>query len=181
MQKREIWKVLVFTIITLGIYRLYWFIKTRKEMMRLDPSIKIMSPWFLIIPTLFVLFAIGIFIVSAIQAEAKLPSYCSSSTNVNYDVSQASLAECSAEPPIWTIITFYAAIFLIGPMIAIWLWGYSKGVEKITKEKTSFPLAMIILLAVPDGIDILLVQDAFNKVSLENESPPALTNGLSAA
>ena len=179
MTNRTIWKVLVFTILTLGIYRLYWFIKTRREMMRLDPTIKILSPLYLIIPTILVVLSMGVFLVSTIQASAKIPSYCNTQSNSGAYRTNALPAECTVNQPIWPTIAFYVALLLIGPMIAIWLWGYSKGVEKITKEKTSFPLAMIILLAVPDGIDILLVQDAFNKVSEQQNTESS--NSLSAA
>lgn len=145
MQHRKIWKVFVFTILTLGIYRLYWFIKTRSEMMSLDPSIKIMSPWFFVLPVLLFALAIGLLAVSA---------------------------------SILSIILFYILIFSIGPLIAVWLWGYSQAVEKITKEKTSFAMAMVILLLVPDGIDILIIQDGFNKVA--DQAPPVTPAPITA-
>jgi len=37
-------------IVTLGIYRLYFLIKTRREIMNLKPDVKIKSPAFLLLP-----------------------------------------------------------------------------------------------------------------------------------
>ena len=62
------------------------------------------------------------------------------------------------------MILFYVALIFVGPLIALWLWGYSKAVDTITKGRTNFAIAMIVLRLVPDGIDILIVQDAFNKL-----------------
>ena len=71
---------------------------------------------------------------------------------------------------ILSIILFYIGIIAVPLLMAIWLWKYSKAVEVITKEKMSFAIALLVLLAVPDGIDILIVQDSFNKLALETES-----------
>lgn len=49
MKKRSIGKMFVLTIVTLGIYRLYWFIKTRKEMMSIA-DVDIPSPFLLLAP-----------------------------------------------------------------------------------------------------------------------------------
>ncbi len=165
MKKRVIWKMFALTIITLGIYRLYWFIKTRKELMKLNPKIKSMSPMFIVIPVLLIVAAFGFFIFSAIQSTSSIPNYCNNFSSSSQQFTQSTAAECQTDVSILPILLFYLAIFLIFPMVVIWLWSYSKGVEKATKEKTSFALAMIVLLLVPDGIDILIIQDAFNKLS----------------
>jgi len=68
-------------------------------------------------------------------------------------------------PQIGAMALVYVAVFAVMPLTAIWLWKYSKGVEAVTHEKMNFAIAMLVLLAVPDGIDILIVQDAFNKIA----------------
>lgn len=168
MKKRVIWKMFALEIITLGIYRLYWLIKTRKEMMDSDAEIKILHPLILISPVFLVIAAVVPFVISMVSSASKIPKYCST-----YSSSSSLPTECQANPEIWTIILLYAGIFLIFPIVLVWLWGYAKGVEKITKEKMSFPVALLIMYAVPDGIDILLVQDAFNKVSQSPAAAPA--------
>lgn len=168
MKKRIIWKMFALEIITIGIYRLYWLIKTRREMMDSDPEIKIMHPVVLVAPVFIAITATITFILSMISVALNIPEYCAA-----YSSSNNIPVECQAGPEAWTAVLFYVGIFLIFPLVLIWLWGYAKGVEKITKEKMSFPLALLILYAVPDGIDILLVQDAFNKVDQVPTTVPA--------
>jgi len=67
--------------------------------------------------------------------------------------------------PLVAILALYAAIPLTIILVVVWEWSYSHGVEAITDAKLSFALSLIILLLVPDGIDILIIQDYFNKVA----------------
>lgn len=136
MKKRSIGKMLLLTIVTLGIYRLYWFIKTRSEMKSIA-DVDIPTPWIFLLPVFGYVFGIAILIAS------------SSSVGSN---------------PIG-LLAFYALLFGSFIVMALWLWKYSKAVEVVTDEKMSFALSLLILLAVPDGIDILIVQDYFNKVA----------------
>jgi hypothetical protein len=166
MKKRIIWKMFALTIVTLGIYRLYWFVKTRREMMNLNPNIKILSPLWLFLPVILVVVSIGVFIATLVQSTSNMPSYCKTLdyTSSNFETREALPDECESDAPVWGILLLYGSIFLFYPLVVIWLWGYSKGVETITGGHTSFAIALIILLLVPDGIDILIVQDSFNKL-----------------
>lgn len=139
------------TILTLGIYRLYWFAKTREEMMNLRKDLKIPHIVWLVAPILVVVSAIVFFIASGAAT---------------HEAGDADLTGTQ----ILSIILFYIGIIAVPLLMAIWLWKYSKAVEVITKEKMSFAIALLVLLAVPDGIDILIVQDSFNKLALETES-----------
>ncbi len=167
MKKRSIWKMLVLSIVTLGIYQLYWYIKTRREMMALDPKVKILSPWLLVVPALIVIASFIIFFVSMVSDAANLPSYCQ-----NYDqygtASSLTPEECRVDAQVWPIALLYISILLIWPLTVVWLWGYSKGVEIVTKGKTSFAVALHVLLVVPYGIDILIIQDGFNKLGAKS-------------
>jgi hypothetical protein len=136
MKKRSIVKMLLLEIVTLGIYRLYWFIKTRKEMMTLA-NVDIPTPWIFVMPLFGYIFGFVILIASSLDGNSN---------------------------PV-AMLLFYAIIFASFIVYALWLWKYSKAVEVITNEKMSFALSLLILLAVPDGIDILIVQDYFNKVT----------------
>jgi len=179
MKKRSIWKMFVLTILTLGMYRLYWFVKTRREMMNLNPTVKIMSPLFLFIPVILVVVAVGAFIFSSVRTVANQPSYCrttayQSGSSFDYGSRPVPPPECRSGAPAWGIGLIYASILVFYPLIVIWLWGYSKGVEVITGGHTSFAIALIILLLVPDGIDILIIQDSFNKLV---DVPPTANPG----
>lgn len=167
MKNRVIWKMFALTIVTLGIYRLYWFVKTRGEMMLKNSSVKILSPALLIMPLVLVVLAFITFFAATVNLYSR-PSHC----NTNYKTTPGQYysissppKECQADPPVWPILLLYASFFLVWPLVIIWLWSYSRGVEIITGGKTSFAMSLLILLLVPDGIDILIIQDSFNKLS----------------
>jgi hypothetical protein len=168
MKNRVIWKMLVLTIVTLGIYRLYWFVKTRREMMDNDSSIKILSPFVVVIPFVLVIASVVFLIFSTVQSIKDIPEYCENYTSSSYN--RPDECELGAESAI-SFFFVYASILLTFPFVLAWLWSYSKGVEKITNEKMGFAISLLILYLVPDGIDILLVQDAFNKISPNVETP----------
>lgn len=143
MKKRSIGKMLLLEIVTLGIYRLYWFIKTRAEMKSVA-DVDIPTPWIFLLPVFGYVAGISLLIAT------------SSSTSPNP----------------FGILIFYALLFASFIVMALWLWKYSKAVEVVTNEKMSFALSLLILLAVPDGIDILVVQDYFNKVAIDKNHSP---------
>lgn len=147
------------TVVTLGIYRLYWFVKTRSEMMQLNKDIKIPSVLWLVAPLLLVILAIGFFIFNGDFSS-------SDETAKNLTTNQ-----------IFSMAFFYLTLLVAPLLVAIWLWKYSKGVEVVSGEKMSFAIALLILLAVPDGIDILIVQDTFNKIAAKTQSGPVLNPG----
>ncbi len=137
MKKRSIGKMLLLTIVTIGIYRLYWFIKTRAEMKSIA-NVDIPTPWIFAIPFFGYVFGIGLLVVSTDSYRGSNPV---------------------------ALLVFYGILFASFLIIALWLWRYSKAVEIVTNEKLSFALSLIVLLAVPDGIDILIIQDYFNKLA----------------
>ena len=147
------------TIVTLGIYRLYWFVKTRSEMMQLNKDIKIPSVLWLVAPLLLVILAIGFFIFNGDFSS-------SDETAKNLTTNQ-----------IFSMAFFYLTLLVAPLLVAIWLWKYSKGVEVVSGEKMTFAIALLILLAVPDGIDILIVQDTFNKIAAKAQSGPVPNPG----
>jgi hypothetical protein len=52
---------------------------------------------------------------------------------------------------------------IIVPLVNIWwMWKYSEGVEKVTKEKMSSVIAFILLLVL-GNIGEAVIQDSFNK------------------
>lgn len=164
MKNRVIWKMFALTLLTLGIYRLYWFVKTRKEIIKLNPKIKIISPVYFFIPLFIVVLSVVLLMMTSIQSAANRPSYC----NQNYQsgtLDNKEVTPCEDYQPIWPLLFLYFSFVVVWPLVFIWLWSYSKAVEVITKGKTSFAMSLLVLLAVPDGIDILIIQDGFNKLS----------------
>ena len=114
------------TVVTLGIYRLYWFAKTRAEMMNLNKDIKIPHIIWLVAPVLIVVAAVAMFISSgAATASEKVGGDAMTGLQIG------------------SIIAFYVSILAVPVLMAIWLWKYSKGVEVVTGEKMSFSLAAL--------------------------------------
>lgn len=64
----------------------------------------------------------------------------------------------------------YFSLIVVFPLLGWWYWKYAQAVEQITHEKLSFPITMLIMLAVPDIFDMLIIQESFNKLG---ESNPA--------
>jgi len=187
MKKRSIGKMFLLTIVTLGIYRLYWFIKTRSELMA-RTKIKIPSPWILIAPAL-VLIAIVIAVISSTSnTYSGIGKYDECMKDYGYSTSYSTQSSAytsarksclnssgiESEPNPLLMIAIYLVALGYVPLAAWWLWNFCKAIEEVTNEKLSFAIALIILLAVPDGIDIMIVQDYLNKVP---DSGPAVHAG----
>ena len=147
--------------------------------MALNKDVKIPPVIWYILPILVVVFFVILFFVSSVRIDRNVPAEFSSSSTYSSSFESelsSSYAYSSAEktPPsglqVVSLVGLYVSLFAIVPLMAIWLWKYSKGVELVTKEKMSFAMSLLILLAVPDGIDILIVQDAFNKIAADAPS-----------
>jgi hypothetical protein len=174
MKKRTIWKMFLLEIVTLGIYRLYFLIKTRREMMDLNPNVKIKSPAFLLAPILVGIAAFVILFVFIFASAHNQVQCINSSTTYNGSQSVATSNNTNAQncsstgssTSLIALLLFYPLIFVAVILFVVWEWSYSHGVEIITENKLSFALSLIILILVPDGIDILIIQDYFNKLSV---------------
>ena len=179
MKKRSLGKMLLLTFVTFGIYRLYWFVKTRREIMN-KTKVKIPSPWVLVAPVFIFIAIIIALIASTTSTYSGIGKYddcmkgygyqnttTRSTQDAPYDFARKSCLNSSGieseANPLLMVVIYIGALGYV-PLAAWWLWNYCKGVEEITGEKLSFAIALIILLAVPDGIDIMIVQDYFNKV-----------------
>lgn len=123
--------------------------------MRLNKEVKIPHTIWLIAPVLFMVAAMVFFFVAVLGSS---------------DGSGAEQTMTGLQ--IGALITFYVAVFTAPLLMAIWLWQYSRGVELVTNEKMGFATALLILLVVPDGIDILIVQESFNKIALPAPTGP---------
>jgi hypothetical protein len=182
MKKRIIWKMFVLQIVTLGIYRLYFFVQTRKEMMAANKSIKIKSPWLFIAPFLLIpAVIITLIAVTFINTNNKTtnPSCIqqNNSASVDYSLQDSKpdqtnvindicIADNKKSSLVATFMPLILYVLFIGTFIlyVVWVWSYAQGVDTITKGKINFALALVVLIIVPDGIDLLIIQDAFNKI-----------------
>lgn len=172
MKQRSLPKMLLLFFVTLGIYRLYWLAKTRGELIR-KTKVKIPPIWLYVLPLIITLVAVAGYVATSIGREVRLQDnvdlcirnnstevadvnrYCESTEYNNIDITGVEVV---------FLVAFYVSVIIIWPLIGWWYWKYAQGVEKITKEKMSFPIAMLVVLTVPDGFDMLVMQDSFNKV-----------------
>ena len=167
MQKRSIGKMLLLYIVTLGFYRLYWLAKTRGELVKKTKQ-SIPSIIWVAIPYLLVVASVVGLIVAAVIAEIDrddkiLDCQARILDSARYCEDYVGEADLGTLGTI-SIIGIYASFILVIPLLSWWYWKYSKAVEIVTKEKLSFPVAMIVILAVPDIFDMLIIQDSFNKI-----------------
>lgn len=148
-----------------------------------DSSIKIMSPAFLIVPIVIIIISfvgiIGVSVSSAANETENLSNclYTQSDyeidTNDNFNtVDYCSNTESteSATLPFALLAIIYIVFPIAFILYVVWIWSYSKGVDKVTDSKLSFALSLIILIVVPDGIDILIIQEYFNKLNPISET-----------
>lgn len=178
MKYRVIWKMFILEILTLGIYRLYFFVKTRREIMNLKPEVNIMTPAFLFAPLLSMIIGMIMmvgFVVSSIDNTTCVPN---SSQTSETALSGPPSTVCTGGGNISFMIAFYLLFFVAFGLFVVWLWSYSKGVEAVTEGKLSFALILLLLIVVPDGIDILILQDYYNKIEapqLNTASAPPIS------
>ena len=183
MKNRVLWKMFVLSIVTLGIYRIYWFIKTRNEIMQLKPESRIWPAYVLFLPL-----AVGVLaFVGLIASIASSPtserqcnsSFASSDQELSTDTELVAPSEdvsddCSTSTvTIIGLVGFYLGLFVAWILYMVWIWTYARGVDIVSAGSLSFALAIIVLLVVPDGFDILVIQDHFNKLGTSNPPAPA--------
>lgn len=173
MQKRNIFTVMFFSLITFGIYMIFWLKFTRDEMVANGK--KIPKLIWLLIP--FVAFA-GICLLQLLAHFVLVSGVDSNGVGGGNTIVN-----------ILSVIVGVAAVIAIIPLTIYWIYQYCKAVEEITNGQTplglSFSLwlvmAFIGFLFIWPGI----IQDGFNKVTLSaptdgNEpplppTPPALS------
>ncbi|HEY1063771.1 MAG TPA: DUF4234 domain-containing protein [Candidatus Saccharimonadales bacterium] len=147
MERRSLVKLAIFSIITLGIYQIFWLYFTNKEMREKDQDV---APFKLLFAPLLLMLGLGI-----LQVITLVIMDGDSSTALN----------------ILTIIGGILAIVAALPIMLYWFYKYCKAAEGATEGELSFGLsyAMVIVLAFVN-LSILwpfLVQYYFNKLSEE--------------
>ena len=156
MRKRNLVFVLVLSIVTVGLYDIYWAFSTRNELKRLGQDVP--SPWIAFLPT------IGLFTIIFAQL---FIHYHEANNALQYGVNNSN--------GLVTIINIFSAIFgfiavvAILPLALYWLWKYSEAVENITKGAltTGASFGLAIVLGMFGGIVVwpAIIQYHFNKIS----------------
>lgn len=153
MKTREIWKVVVLGIITLGIYDLYWLYLTYKELRTKGNKI----------PPFSLLLLPGILLFLVLVLQFGLRSTVADSTDVN------SFSTPSPAHRISNLVSVLIGLFsvLFGLVYSlVWFYRYSQAVERVTRGKLStgvcFVLAIFLNGSYLGFIWPAIVQNAFN-------------------
>ena len=122
MKKRNPWFVAIISLITSGIYEIYWLVSTKNEMNKKGAQIP--SIWLVFAPLL------GLFGVAFLQiivhfALTNAPGTSSSNPT-------------AAVVNVLSVIVAMVSLIAILPMSIYWLYKYASGVELVTKRATSF-------------------------------------------
>lgn len=151
MERRSLLFVILISIVTLGIYDVYWLFVTRNELVQ--KGYKVPSPWLVLAPLL------GLIAVALLQIIAHFV-FANETGGTN-------LFERIVN--ILSLLIGFLSIFGIIPMSLYWTWQYCKAAEGVTKGALSaglnFTLAIILAIV---GLNIIwpaIVQSYFNKVS----------------
>ncbi|MEI9914335.1 MAG: DUF4234 domain-containing protein [Candidatus Saccharibacteria bacterium] len=144
MKQRNPLAVFALSIVTLGIYDIYWLVVTKNELNQKTRQ-HVPSIWLLIAPSLVLIFGYILLIVSAVVSR----------NNVAYGSN-------SGEG-----LTIFASIFLILGWIAVlfiglyWFFKFSKAINEYTSGKMSTAVTFLILYLI-HLIGVALIQDTFN-------------------
>ncbi len=165
MKRRSILRMVVLFVVTLGLYRIYWLYQTKNELSSQKPKQSIPSLVFVIIP--FILLVVSVVSLAKTGYDAKQDCL----RDVASGISRRACTNHEAfNPADWAITLFYITCAVYVPLQAIFFWGYSKAVSTVTKDRMPFSLAMLLLIVLPYGFDILLIQEAFNETKSKKKS-----------
>ena len=189
MKKRSLGNIILLSIITLGLYEIYWLASTRNEMVE-KYRVKIPSAYYMIVVKglqfigAIVVIALILFVIPSQQKKVNLASSNIQKPSANCLPDYAVNTECKNQidryynqptnnaPYLYTValLIVITMIVLEAFYITRWLWPYAKGVGKITNRWSRGTAIMLtipgILLptAIKDVYPILIIQNAFNRM-----------------
>ena len=152
MKRRNPFVVLLLSIITFGIYDLYWLVKTKGVLNR-STKVHVPTIWLILGPAVLssILYFLLIFVTVANKAKLSSPGVSSSTSGLSV-------------PMLTTVILlFVSGIFLIFASF-YWIFKFSKAVNEYTGGKMTTGVTFILLWLV-HLIGVALVQDAFNDMT----------------
>lgn len=151
MKKRNPLAVILLSIVTLGVYDIYWLVQTKKV---LNEKTRHHTPsiWLLCLPVLILIVGYGLLIFSA------------ASPNGGSDEGG------SAVLSLILIVLGFISLFV---MSFIWFFKFSKAVNEYTQGKMSTAVSFL-LLWILHLIGVAFIQDAFNDMIDEpsNQAQP---------
>jgi len=164
MKNRSPITVFLLSIITLGIYDIYWLVVTKNELNKRTKQ-HVPTIWLLIFPLIPFITGYILLIASGMYSQ---PSTCNSLSgyqDVSYQCTQADMI--ANNPNIHTgpliagaiLILVFGITFFITSLI--WFFRFSKAINEFTKGKMSTAVTFLILWLI-HLIGVALIQDAIN-------------------
>lgn len=153
MKYRNPLKLLVLSIITLGIYDIYWLVKTKTEL-NAKTKIKIPTIWLLFIPIIIFIIAIAAIVITShpsTTASNQMMYSSSSSTSTSSNISG------------YVVLLDIVAFVIFIPVTFYWFFQYSKAVNEYTKGEMNTAVAFLLLWML-HFIGVIIVQDKFNEL-----------------
>jgi hypothetical protein len=151
MKKRNPFVVLLLSVVTFGIYGIYWLYATRKELLpRLQDQKAIWPVWYLFAP--FLLLIVGLVIMFAVNG-------------------MGDTAKSSANVAFFLLGTVAIISLIVIPIM--WMYKFSFAVASVAKGMEGMTLFLLGLLFSFLGVGIvwpILVQIDLNKF-IDNQSP----------
>jgi hypothetical protein len=160
MKRRGLLFIFFISIVTLGIYDIYWLFSTRDELVR--KGYRIPTPWLMAAPLLGLVFVAILELIIHFAIDSK-------SGDGGLFVTVANLV---------SVTIGILSVTAIIPATIYWLWLYCKAVEYVTKGAlgAGFNIFLAILMNLL-WLGIfwpMIVQDSLNKVGQDgNPTPPA--------
>jgi hypothetical protein len=148
MQQRNLLKMFLLTLVTLGIYQIYWLYATRKEMIARGG---------LSIPRVIVLFLPLLLLVAGFILLAITSSLTGNSSSGVTPANVIVLIVCIISMIAWPIISIW------------WTWRYAVAVEATTEHRMSRDLVfwtwlLLVFISSP-VVWMLMVQNEFNHLA----------------
>lgn len=154
MKRRNPWLVLVFSIITFGIYYLYWLESTRKVLNKKTKE-NVPTIWLVTAPIIIFFVLQGLLIADAVIHATTLVGSAGSS----------SVAVANVSSGIAIIILFIElfSVLVILPVSVYWTVKYTSAVEKYTNNSINNFLVFILLFLF-GSIGAAILQSSFNHI-----------------
>ena len=139
MKKRNLIMVVIYSLLTLGIYYIYWLISVRRDLNKRNQA-KIPTIWILVGPLL------GIFVLAMLL-----------------DITAAANSSGTPNSATFTVINILVVLGSLAsiPLTFYWLWKFSKGVEEYTNKELSSILVFVLMWLV-GIIGAAILQNKFN-------------------
>lgn len=170
MKKRNLLAVFALSVVTFGIYDIYWLVQTKKEL-NAKTRVHVPTIWLLFAPLILVVIAF-IVMFAGIASDAHTMSqnahvvYNADGTTTTVTTGSATAAGFGAAGILLSLFAFIVAV----PCTFYWFFKYSKAVNEYTNGSMSTALTFLLLWLL-HYIGVLFVQDAYNDM-IDNGTVP---------